>query len=66
MADMTVREAGRKGGEAVRDKYGSEHYAQIGKKGGQQVKKRGKAYYSEIGKIGGSKTKARRWLSEEG
>jgi uncharacterized protein len=31
---MTVSEAGRKGGETVRDKYGPEFYAQIGRKGG--------------------------------
>ncbi len=27
---MTVSEAGRKGGEAVRDKYGPEFYSEIG------------------------------------
>jgi general stress protein YciG len=32
--DMTVREAGRKGGEAVKRKYGSEYYSKIGRKGG--------------------------------
>lgn len=29
---MTVEEAGRKGGEAVVDKYGPKHMAEIGKK----------------------------------
>ena len=33
-SEMTVREAGRKGGEAVKRKYGSEYYAKIGRKGG--------------------------------
>jgi general stress protein YciG len=32
---MTVEEAGRKGGEAVVDKYGPEHMADIGRKGGE-------------------------------
>ena len=39
---MTVEEAGRKGGhiggEATRDKYGPEFYSEIGHKGGQRVK----------------------------
>ena len=33
-SDMTVREAGRKGGESVKRKYGSEYYSKIGRKGG--------------------------------
>jgi uncharacterized protein len=32
---MTVEEAGHKGGEAVVDKYGPEHMAEIGRKGGE-------------------------------
>jgi len=32
---MTVEEAGRKGGEAVVEKYGPEHMADIGRKGGE-------------------------------
>jgi|tagenome__1003787_1003787.scaffolds.fasta_scaffold18961659_2 general stress protein YciG len=32
---MTVEEAGRKGGEAVIEKYGPEHMAEIGRKGGE-------------------------------
>ena len=32
---MTVAEAGRKGGETVRDTYGHEFYEEIGKKGGR-------------------------------
>ena len=31
---MIVEEAGRKGGEAVIDKYGPEHMPKIGRKGG--------------------------------
>ncbi len=32
---MTVSEAGHNGGEAVIDKYGPEHMAEIGRKGGE-------------------------------
>lgn len=36
--NMTVQEAGQKGGRAVADKYDHEHFSEIGQKGGQQVK----------------------------
>jgi hypothetical protein len=36
--NLTVQEAGRKGGRAVRDKYGPNFYRDIGHKGGQKVK----------------------------
>jgi uncharacterized protein len=35
--DMTVREAGHKGGEARKDELGHEGYQQLGKKGGERV-----------------------------
>ena len=35
---MTVSEAGRKGGETVKRKYGTPFYEEIGHKGGQKVK----------------------------
>jgi general stress protein YciG len=35
---MTVAEAGRKGGQKVRDERGSEFYEEIGRKGGQRVR----------------------------
>ena len=35
---MTVSEAGRKGGERVRDERGVEFYQEIGRKGGQKVR----------------------------
>ncbi|UQA59223.1 KGG domain-containing protein [Polyangium aurulentum] len=35
---MTVEEAGRMGGEKVRDERGTEFYQEIGHKGGQRVK----------------------------
>ncbi|HHX42263.1 MAG TPA: Em GEA1 (EM1) [Armatimonadetes bacterium] len=33
---MTVREAGRKGGETTSERYGHEFYEEIGKKGGER------------------------------
>jgi len=58
---MTVAEAGRKGGQAVRDKYGPGFYETIGRKGGEAVKaERGHAFYEEIGKKGGEAVKAER------
>ena len=36
--NMTVREAGRKGGLTTSRKYGPEFYEEIGHKGGQKVK----------------------------
>ena len=35
---MTVAEAGRKGGQTVRDKHGQQFYETIGRKGGQRVR----------------------------
>lgn len=55
---MSVREAGRKGGEAVRKKYGAEFYEGIGRKGGQARKKQlGRDGYRELGRRGGQRVK---------
>jgi len=35
---MTVREAGRKGGEVTSQRHGPQFYEEIGRKGGQKVK----------------------------
>ena len=61
---MTVREAGQKGGETVKKKYGPEFYETIGRKGGEATRDRyGPQFYEEIGQKGGQKVKA---LIEEG
>ncbi len=49
-----AREAGRKGGETVKNRYGQNFYQSIGKKGGETVKReRGADFYAEIGRKGG-------------
>lgn len=60
--NMTVSEAGKKGGVTVRNKYGHEFYEEIGKlggvKGGNVVKQKyGKPFYEEIGHKGGQKVR---------
>jgi general stress protein YciG len=55
---MTVREAGRKGGQKVRDERGHAFYQEIGRKGGETVRdQRGHEFYEEIGHKGGQKVK---------
>lgn len=55
---MTVREAGRKGGQKVRDQRGHSFYEEIGRKGGETVRDtRGHEFYEEIGHKGGQKVK---------
>lgn len=54
--EMTVREAGRKGGAKVRDKYGKEFYQRIGRKGGTTTwNTHGTEFYQKIGRLGGTK-----------
>ena len=49
-----LSEAGRRGGEVVKERYGAEFYSEIGKRGGETVKQeRGAEYYSAIGRKGG-------------
>jgi len=60
-ADMTVREAGRMGGNKVKKEYGPDFYSQIGTKGGEAVREAvdsgelPKDFYSKIGQKGGNK-----------
>jgi hypothetical protein len=62
-----AKEAGRKGGEAVKQKYGSSFYRQIGKKGGDTVKReRGSGFYAEIGRRGGEMRSARLKAKKKG
>jgi general stress protein YciG len=52
--EMSVREAGKKGGDAVRERYGNGFYEQIGRKGGQVTRERhGQSFYEAIGQKGG-------------
>ncbi len=54
-------EEARRGGRAVREKYGAEFFARIGKKGGDTVRRQhGSEFYTEIGRKGGETTKKRR------
>lgn len=60
--DMTVREAGHKGGEKVKEEYGPEFYSEIGHKGGEiggnvVKEKYGPDFYSKIGHKGGQKVR---------
>ncbi|HEY9898906.1 MAG TPA: KGG domain-containing protein, partial [Pantanalinema sp.] len=53
-AAMTVREAGRKGGQKTAESHGHEFYAEIGQKGGQKTAEtHGPEFYAEIGHKGG-------------
>jgi general stress protein YciG len=52
--DMTVREAGHKGGERTAETHGHEFYEEIGRKGGEHTAEtHGHEFYEEIGKKGG-------------
>lgn len=54
--EMTVREAGRKGGQKVKESHGPEFFREIGRKGGQATAKaHGHEFYQEIGRKGGQK-----------
>lgn len=37
--EMTVREAGRKGGQTTKKRHGPQFYREIGRKGGQKVRR---------------------------
>jgi len=52
--EITVREAGRRGGTETKRRYGHEFYQTIGDKGGSQTSERyGSPFYKAIGQKGG-------------
>ena len=52
--NMSVREAGRKGGTTTRARYGAEFFQEIGAKGGRTVSERySNEHFREIGRKGG-------------
>ena len=54
--NMSVREAGRKGGKTTRARYGPEFYQEIGQKGGKAVSERySHEHFQKIGRKGGRK-----------
>lgn len=60
--EMTVREAGRKGGETTAERHGHEFYEEIGHLGGEkggEVRKRqlGHEGYEELGHKGGQRVR---------
>lgn len=57
---ISVREAGRRGGQAVLAKYGRAYLAALGKR----APVRERAYYQRIGKKGG-RANARRYAQED-
>jgi len=58
--EMTVSEAGRKGGLVTKEKYGKDFYKKIGKQGGDETKAlHGHEFYEAIGKKGGAVVKRR-------
>jgi len=58
--EMTVREAGKKGGTTTRDRYAADgFYARIGHKGAlATLSKHGHPFYVRIGTLGGAKVRA--------
>lgn len=59
MSEMTVSEAGRRGGNEVKKRYGVAFYAKIGQLGGEAIAKV-PGHHGRIGKLGGEAVKAKR------
>jgi len=56
--EITVREAGRRGGASTKKRHGPEFYQSIGTMGGNTTKQRhGREHYVKIGKKGGGQVK---------
>ncbi len=55
---LTVKEAGRKGGQKTKARHGPQHYKRIGKMGGEATRDRmGPGFYEKIGRKGGQKVR---------
>lgn len=53
--DMTVREAGRKGGNTVKQNHDPDFFKEIGKRGGLATSaNHGHEFYQQIGRKGGT------------
>jgi uncharacterized protein len=52
-------EAAKRGGNAVKAKYGADFFGTMGKKGGAITKTKGPAFFEEIGRKGGKTTSVR-------
>ncbi|HZX45484.1 MAG TPA: KGG domain-containing protein [Candidatus Nanoarchaeia archaeon] len=56
--DISVKEAGKKGGEETSRTHGKEFYEDIGKKGGEETSRtHGREFYQEIGHKGGQRVR---------
>lgn len=54
-----ARDAGRRGGATVKERYGLDHYRTIGSKGGSALAAaRGKEHFAEMGRKGGRAKRA--------
>lgn len=61
---MSVQDAGRKGGERTRETHGHDFYQKIGRMGGETTsREHGPEFYEQIGHKGGQRV---RELIEEG
>jgi general stress protein YciG len=58
MRELHGTDPQRRGGATTKQRYGHEHYVEIGAKGGEVVRnKRGKDFFVEIGRRGGKSSK---------
>lgn len=56
--NITVREAGRRGGSKTSSTHGREFYQEIGRRGGETTsREHGPEFYQEIGRKGGQRVR---------